>query len=79
MGVLLNVVTLAGCGIMALAGVGILALGLYGLVGGMHGGPIVAGIIALVGATVAFAGYHLARLWLKSEQTRQKEAANINE
>ena len=55
----LAVVTFVGCGAMALAGVAIAGLGLYGLVAGMHGGPIVAAIMVLVGASLAFLGHYL--------------------
>lgn len=67
-------VTFLGCALLGLIGVGIAVLGLVFLVGGIHGGPLYAGIILLFGAALAFTAYYLAKLYAKSERDRASSA-----
>jgi hypothetical protein len=64
---LLAVVTFGCCGLIGLLGIAIAGMGLYAFVVGIHGGPVTAGIILLIGATLAFLSYYLARLFARSE------------
>jgi len=73
---LLTAVTFLGCGFIGLIGVGIAAMGLYAFIVGIHGGPLAAGIIFLFGAALAFIGYYLAKLFVRSERKRASGAGN---
>jgi hypothetical protein len=56
LGRLLGFMTLLGGGLLAIAGLACLAVGSYGLFVGFHGGPIVAGLLALFGAALLLVG-----------------------
>jgi hypothetical protein len=66
----LTAVTFLGCAFLGLLGVGIAVLGLIFLFGGIHGGPLYAGIMLLFGAALAFVAYYLAMLFVKSERKK---------
>jgi hypothetical protein len=66
----LTVATLLGCGFLGLIGVGIAALGLSAFVVGIHGGPLMAGVMLLFGAALAFIAYYLAKLFFRSERKK---------
>jgi hypothetical protein len=66
----LTAVTFLGCAFLGLLGLGIGAFGLFALFGGIHGGPLYAGIMVLFGAALAFVAYYLVKLFVKSERKR---------
>jgi hypothetical protein len=58
----LSIITLFGCGLLAFCGVALFGFGFYGAIVGVHGGPIVVGIMVLFGASLALVGYYLGRV-----------------
>jgi hypothetical protein len=74
--IVLSVTTLLGCGLLGLVGVGLAAMGIYGFVVGVHGGPLVAGIMLLFGAGLAFASYSVAKTFFKSERKSSQGAGH---
>jgi hypothetical protein len=61
LGKVLSLTSLIGGSLVAIAGLACLAVGLYGLFAGLHGGPAVAGILAVFGAALMFVGYFCGR------------------
>lgn len=58
---ILSFITLICAGSIAMAGLACLAAGSYGLLEGLHGGPMVAGLLVVFGATLMFLGYFCGR------------------
>ena len=63
----LGVAGLVAAALVGLTGAAVLVGGLYGLAIGMHGGPLVAGLMLVFGAALIVLTIHLGRIWWRSE------------
>jgi len=68
LGRIFSLISLICAGLIAMAGLACLAFGSYGLFTGMHGGPMVAGLLIVFGAGLTFVGYFCARNSFQSEK-----------
>jgi hypothetical protein len=57
----LSLISLICSSLIAMAGLACSVFGVYGLFAGLHGGPIVAGLLTAVGAALMFVGYFCGR------------------
>ena len=68
LGRIFSLITLTCAGMIAMAGLACLVLGSYGLFRGIHGGPMVAGLLTVFGAGLTFVGYFCGRNSFQSDK-----------
>lgn len=61
LGRILSFIALTCAGLIAMAGLACLAFGSYGFFMGLHGGPMVAGLLIVFGAGLTYLGYFCGR------------------
>lgn len=71
LGRILSFITVTSAGLIAMAGLACFAAGAYGLFSGLHGGPIVAGTLAMFGSALMFVGYLCGRNGFQSQKDQQ--------
>jgi hypothetical protein len=68
LGRVFSLITLTCAGLIAMAGLACLVFGSYGLFMGLHGGPMVAGLLIVFGAGLIFVGYFCGRNSFQSDK-----------
>ena len=68
LGRIFSLIALTCAGLIAMAGLACLAFGSYGLFTGIHGGPMVAGLLIAFGAGLTFVGYFCGRNSFQSDK-----------
>jgi hypothetical protein len=68
LGRIVSLIALTCAGLIAMAGLACLAVGVYGFVTGLHGGPMVAGLLTVFGAGLIFVGYFCGRNSFQSQK-----------
>lgn len=68
LGEIFSLIALICAGLLAIAGLACLAFGSYGLFAGLHGGPMVAGLLIVFGAGLTFVGYFCGRTSFQSNK-----------
>ena len=68
LGRIFSLITLTCASLIAMAGLACLVFGSYGLFRGIHGGPMVAGLLTVVGAGLIFVGYFCGRNSFQSDK-----------
>jgi hypothetical protein len=67
---------LLGGGLLLAIGAVVFGFGVAGLFAGVHGGPITAALMMLVGSVPLFIGYHLGRHGFRTIRERNRAHAN---
>lgn len=75
--ILLGLTSLLAAGIIGLIGIAIFGFGVSGLVVGVHGGPITAGVMILFGSALLFIGYYGGRYGMKVIRHRDSAQENL--
>jgi hypothetical protein len=63
---------------IALVGIVILGFGASGLIVGVHGGPVTAGVMILFGSALLFIGYYGCRYGIKVIRHRNSRHENLH-
>lgn len=68
LGRIVSLIALTCAGLIAMAGLACSAVGAYGLFTGLHGGPMVAGLLIVFGVELIFVGYFCGRNSFQSQK-----------